>query len=325
MRCLITGANGFLGAHLARALCARGDTVRCMVREGSDASALAGVAVERVVSDVTRPDTLADAVKNVEVVFHLAGIRRATQRAAFIEANAEGTRHVAEAMVKAGARRLVNCGSLAASGPSTARRPRVEDDPFSPEEPYGESKALGEQIAFSFSDRLEVTSIRPARILGPLDHENLSFFKIANRGFILKIGGGPRPLSMVDVDDVVAQLLLQADLPQAVGQAFFSSSDETITLEGVMELAAAALEVKNPRHLYLPAAALAMLGAGADVVSRLTATKLPLNRKLARQLLVPGWTCSIEKAKRLLGYQPRRTISESIARSAKSYVEAEWL
>jgi nucleoside-diphosphate-sugar epimerase len=295
-----------------------------MVREGSDASALSRLPVERVVGDVTKPHTLGDALGGIEVVFHLAGIRRAAEARAFLEANAEGTRHVAEAMVKAKARRLVFCGSLAASGPSSATRPRLESDPFCPEEPYGESKARGEQIAFSFNDRLEVTSLRPSRILGPLDHENLTFFKLAKRGVILKLGGPLRPVSFVDVDDVVDQALLQADRREAVGEAFFASSGETLSLEGVMELAANALGVRA-KTLYLPPGALSLLGAGADVISRITATKLPLNRKLVRQMLAPGWTCSIEKAQRLLGHRPKRAISESITRSAKSYVEAGWL
>ncbi|MBL8954040.1 MAG: NAD-dependent epimerase/dehydratase family protein [Myxococcaceae bacterium] len=324
MRCLITGANGFLGSHLAKALAARGDFVRCLVREGSNASSLANLPVERAAGDVTKPETLTDALRDIETVFHLAGIRRAAGRQAFIDANAEGTRHVADAMVRAKARRLVFCGSLAASGPSTAQRPRIETDPWCPEEPYGESKALGEQIAFSYQGRLEVTSIRPSRILGPLDHENLTFFKLAKRGVILMIGGGPRPLSMVDVDDVVAQLLLQADRREAVGEAFFCSSDETISLEGVMQLAATAMNV-SARSVYLPPWALGALGESTDVITRLTGTKLPLNRKLARQLLAPGWTCSIGKAKAVLGYRPVKTIAESIERSAKSYLEAGWL
>lgn len=324
MRCLITGANGFLGAHLAAALSARNDFVRCMVREGSDASALAHLPVERAVGDVTKPESLHEAMANIDVVFHLAGIRRGAVREDFIAANAEGTRHVADAMVKANAKRLVFCGSLAASGPSSALRPRREDDPMCPYEWYGESKALGEQIAFGYSNRLQVTSIRPSRILGPLDHENLTFFKLAKRGIILKIGGGPRPLSMVDVDDVVAQLILQAEKPEAVGEAFFASSDETMSLEGVMEIAARALGV-SARSVYLPALALSAIGQTADVLTRLTGQKLPVNRKLARQLLAPGWTCSIEKAKAKLGYRPVRTIAESLERSAQSYLEAGWL
>src|SRR2546425_8038816 len=111
MRCLITGANGFLGTHLAQVLCARGDTVRCLVRDGSNSASLAKLPVERAVGDVTRPESLVEAMSGVEVVFHLAGIRRAAHRQAFIDANADGTRHVAEAMVKAKARRLVFCGS----------------------------------------------------------------------------------------------------------------------------------------------------------------------------------------------------------------------
>ncbi len=298
--------------------------MRCLLREGSNSSSLRELPVERAIGDVTQPHALDDAMAGIEVVFHLAGIRRAAGRDDFITVNAEGTRHVADAMVRARSRRLVFCGSLAASGPSTPTRPRVEDDPFRPEEPYGESKALGEQIAFSYKDRLEVTSIRPSRVMGPLDHENLTFFRLVNRGIMLKIGGGPRPLSMVDVDDVVDQLLLQGDRPEAVGQAFFASSDETTTLEQLQEFVAGYLG-KKPRTIYLPAFVLRGLGVSADAVTNFTGRRLPLNRKLARQLLAPAWTCSIEKAKSLLGFRPKRTVAESIARSAKSYVDAGWL
>lgn len=321
---MITGANGFLGGWLARALVARGDDVRCLVRAGSDASALDGVACRVVPGDVTDAASLRPATEGVHTVFHLAGIRRATGRDDFMRVNADGTRNVAEAMVAAGAKRLVFCGSLAASGPSVGGRPRVESDPFAPEEWYGESKAEGERIAFSYGDRLEVTCIRPARILGPGDHENLPFFKIVKKGFVLRIGGPERRLSFVDVDDVVAQLLLQADKPEAVGEAFFCAADETASVEGLMHLVADALGART-RTLVVPEVVLRALGSAADVISDATGRKLPLNRKLARQLLAPGWTCSIDKAKRVLGYRPTRSFAESLRRSAESYVAAGWL
>jgi len=321
---LITGANGFVGAWLAKALLARGDTVRALVRPGSDASALQGIPATVVPGDVTQPATLVPALEGVSTVFHLAGIRRATAREAFMTVNAEGTRLVCEAMVASGARRLVLCGSLAASGASSEGRPRVEDDPFAPEEFYGESKAEAERIAFSYAGKLEVTSCRPARILGPLDHENLPFFKLVKRGLVLKILGPERRLSMVDVDDVVAQLLLQADLPQAVGQAFFCASEETTTVENMMRTIAGSLGIPV-RTVPIPPALLRALAAAAEVVSNTTGKKLPLNRKLARQLLAPGWECSIEKAKRVLGYAPKRLLKESLERSAQSYLELGWL
>ena len=81
----------------------------------------------------------------------------------------------------------------------------------------------------------------------------------------------------------------------------------------------------HPRTLYVPQFLLTALGSAADFISNVSGKKLPLNRKLARQLLAPGWTCRIDKARRLLGYVPRRTIAESLRRSAESYVSLGWL
>jgi nucleoside-diphosphate-sugar epimerase len=321
---LITSANGFLGAWLAKALVARGDEVRCLVRAGSDASALAGVAAKIVEGDVTQPATLPTALEGVDTVFHLAGIRRGATRAEFIKVNAEGTRNVCDAMVAAGSRRLVFVGSLAATGPSVGGRPRVEEDSFAPQEWYGESKVEAEQIAFSYSGKLEVTCCRPARIIGPGDHENLTFFKLVKKGIVLKLGGPERKLSFVDVEDVVDQLLLQADRPEAVGEAFFSASDETESVEELMRIVGQVLGL-HPRTIYVPELVLSALGGAADLISNVSGRKLPLNRKLARQLLAPGWTCRIDKARRLLGYSPRRTIAESLKRSAESYLALGWL
>ncbi len=142
-------------------------------------------------------------------------------------------------MVAAGAKRLVLCGSLSAMGPSQPGRPHVESDPFAPAEWYGESKAKAEQIAFSYNGRLEVAVARPPRILGPADRENLVFFKLVMRGWRLAIGGGPRPLSMVDVDDVVDGMLLLAERPEAVGEAFFLTANETTTIEELQDRVAA--------------------------------------------------------------------------------------
>lgn len=323
MKALITGANGFLGSHLARRMAARGDEVRCLVREGSDRSALDGASVQIVSGDVVDKQTLRDAVRGVDVVFHLAGIRRAPTRDLFFAVNAEGTRNVCEAMVEAGARRLVLAGSLAASGPSKPDRPRREEDPFAPSEWYGESKAEAERLAFTYAGRLEVTSVRPVRIIGPGDRENLPFFKIVKKGVRLHILGPPRPISFVDVDDVVDLTLLVAERPEAVGHAFFSSG-EALSLLEMQDVLAEILGVR-PRTIPLPPLVLKGLASAADVVSRATGKHLPLNRKLARQLLAPGWTCSSEKAERVLGFRSRRSIRDSIQRSADWYRAQGWL
>jgi dihydroflavonol-4-reductase len=250
---LVTGANGFLGAWLCRRLAARGDTLRALVRETNPAS-LSGLSAQQIRGDVTEPASLEGAFRGVDVVYHLAGIRRAPAKEAFFRVNAEGTRAVCEAMVRQGARRLVLCSSLAASGPSTPDHALRESDPFHPAEWYGESKVQAEQIAFSFADWLEVTACRPARIVGPGDKENLFFFKIVQAGFRLVIGGPPRPMSFVDVEDVVDLLLLLGQRPEAVGQAFFSTG-EVLTVPQLLDMVAQVLQVRT-RTLYVPAPAL---------------------------------------------------------------------
>ncbi|MBI3181284.1 MAG: NAD-dependent epimerase/dehydratase family protein [Myxococcales bacterium] len=326
MRAFVTGANGFLGSHLTRRLLERGHFVRCLIRPGGDAAPLSGLAVELVHADVTDGAALRPAVAGIEVVFHLAGIRRTPTRDTFFRVNALGTRNVCEAMATAGEgkKRLVLCSSLAASGPSSPSRPKREDDPFAPEEWYGESKAEAERIAFSYADRLEVAVARPARIIGPGDRENAVFFRMVNKGLRLKIGGGERPLSTIDVSDAVELLLLLAEKPEAVGQAFFAASTETTTLEHLQDAIANALGV-SPRTLFLPAPLLKGLGAAADVASKVSGRHLPLNRKLARQLLAPAWTCSMDKALRLLGYRPATPLADSIRRSADWYRHQGWL
>ncbi len=319
----VTGAAGFLGVHLVRTLRARGDRVRCLVRRANDAGALADAGAEVLEGDVTKPDTLPRAVDGADVVFHLAGVRRAPVRSTFMHVNAEGTRRVCEAMVAGGAKRLVFAGSLAATGPSLPGQPKREEDPFEPREWYGESKAEGERIAFSFGDRLEVTSVRPVRIIGPGDRENLPFFRIVAKGLKLDVTGPRRPISFVDVDDVVAHCLLLAERKEAVGEAFFSVGEE-LSLAEMQDVLAEVLGV-SVRRIPVPPPLLRALATAADGVSTVTGKKLPLNRKLARQLLAPAWSCSPEKSARLLGFRAKKSIRASIAESARWYRDQGWL
>jgi nucleoside-diphosphate-sugar epimerase len=325
MNTLVTGANGFVGTWLVRALTARGHRVACLLRPKSDVSGLVGLPYERIEGDVTDGDSLARAVAGREVVFHLAGIRRGASREDFLSVNAEGTRRLCEALVASGGRpRLVLCSSLAAAGPSTPERPKVEEDPLLPVEWYGESKAEAERVALAWGERLAVTVARPPRILGPGDRENLTFFRLVARGVRLEVGGGPRPLTLVDVEDVVALLLQQAERPEAVGQCFFLGHPQALTLEQIEEVVAEELGVR-PRAVRLSPALLKTLATAADGVARLTGRRLPLGRKLADQLLAPAWTCSGAKAERLLGLRPAWSPVDSIRRSARWYREQGWL
>ena len=324
MRALVTGAGGFLGRALVRRLAAEGHEVRALVRPGADAPGLAGPGVEVVAGDVTDPASLPRAVAGAELVFHLAGVRRAPLPSEFRRVNVEGTRAVIAAC-RAHApelRRLVLAGSIAAAGPS--RTGRREEEPLEPAEAYGASKAEAERLVLAEAGRLPVAVGRPPRIMGAGDRENLLFFRIAARGIVLGISGPPRPLSFVDVDDCAEGFLRLAVRPEAEGQAFFLAHPEPSTLEGLQHEAARALGVRA-RTVRLPAGLLRAAGSAADVASRLLGRRLPLNRKLAEQVVAPGWTCDVSKARRLLGFEARTPLATSLARAAAGYRERGWI
>lgn len=319
---LVTGAAGFLGTALVRALGARGDAVRALVRRPSDE--LTALGAEVVVGDATDPAAVLAAVRGQDVVFHLAGIRRSTDAAEFLRVNAEGTRTVLEACL-AGAPRLsrfVLAGSRAAVAPSA--EPVDEAAPFAPVEPYGASKAEAERIAFSYAHRLPVTVARPPRIMGPGDRENLLFFEIARRGLAIGFGDPPRLLSWVDVDDCARGLLLLAERPEAVGEAFYLASAESTSAQGLMIEAGKALGCRT-RRITVPPGLLRALARGADAITDLTGRRLPLNRKLATQVLAPGWRCDPAKARARLGFEATTALSDSVGRAARWYVDHGWL
>jgi 2-alkyl-3-oxoalkanoate reductase len=320
MRALVTGAAGFLGVALARALRDRGDSVRALVRRPSDA--LAALGAEVAVGDATDAGAMLAAVTGCDVVFHLAGVRRATDAAEFMRVNAESTRVALEAcrVAAPGLSRFVLAGSLAATGPS--REPLREDAPHAPVEAYGRSKAEAERIALSFADRVPVAIARPPRIMGPGDRENLLFFRIAAAGFALSFGD--RPLSWIDVDDCARGFLLLAEHPAARGEVFFLASDERTTAAGLMATAATALGVRA-RRVPVPAWALRGAARAADAATRLTGRRLPLNRKLAAQVLAPGWVCDPAKARTRLGFSAETPLRESVARAARWYRARGWL
>ena len=323
MKALVTGAGGFLGRALVRLLVEQGHGVRALVRERGPA-ALRGLDVEEVRGDVVEAASLDPAVAGCDVVFHLAGVRRASRREQFLSVNAGGTRNLVDACLKLPTppSRFVLAGSLTASGPSAVGR--REEDPLHPVEWYGESKAEAERIAFAHPGRLPASVARPPRITGPGDRENAFLFRLVAGRVLLGLSGPPRPLSFVDVDDCARGMLLLAERSEAVGEAFFFAHESRTDLEGLQREIARALGV-DPVRIPLSPRVLRLAAAAADAVGPLLGRRLPLNRKLAEQVLAPGWTCSTEKAERLLGFRARVGLADSVRRSAAWYREQGWI
>jgi nucleoside-diphosphate-sugar epimerase len=324
VRAFVTGAGGFLGQRLVRELVSRGHAVRALLRSDAAAGALRSCGAEIALGDALDPAALRRGVEGCELVYHLAGIRRATRREEFFRVNVDSTRLLLDACEATGAagRRFVLAGSLAASGPSAVGR--REDEPFAPREWYGESKAEAERVAFAAAGRIPVAVARPPRVMGPGDRENLLFFRIAEAGWLLRIGGGTRPLSWIDVDDCARGFALLGEHPSAVGEAFFLASPDRTSVVGLQRAIANALGA-TVREVPVPEALLRGAAAVADLATRLTGRRLPLNKKLARQILAPGWACDTTKAREVIGFDAPTPLADSLARAAAAYRAAGWL
>jgi nucleoside-diphosphate-sugar epimerase len=162
-------------------------------------------------------------------------------------------------------------------------------------------------------------------VLGPGDRENLAFMKIVNRGLLLELTGAPRPISFVDVDDVARGFMILGTHPAAAGETFFVTSEQTLTLTRLQEVAARSLDRKIRVRIPVAPPVLRSAAWAADHLSRATGRHLPLNHKLAEQLLAPGWWCSGEKARTRLGFSAKLGLEESVARSARWYRDHGWI
>src|SRR5690349_4385628 len=123
-RVLVTGATGFVGGHLVDALLERGDDVVCLTRSTANLTWLNRHPVEQIRGDLSDDRALRAAVEKVDVVYHVAGLIRALSEADFMEANAVGTRRLAEACAtQANPPVFVYVSSLAAAGATSNNNP----------------------------------------------------------------------------------------------------------------------------------------------------------------------------------------------------------
>jgi dihydroflavonol-4-reductase len=209
---LVTGANGFVGAAVVRALLAEGETVRALVRRGSNLRNLEGLAVELREGDVTVPETLRAASEGCRHVLHVAADYRlwAPDAERMQATNVQGSLNVLEAAAAAGAERVVYTSSVATLGIRTDREPANEDTPVGLEDmigPYKRSKFLAEQAVRRRAGELglPVVTVNPSTPIGPGDIKPTPTGRV-----ILDAAAGRMPafvdtgLNLVHVDDVAA-------------------------------------------------------------------------------------------------------------------------
>ncbi|NYZ76293.1 NAD-dependent epimerase/dehydratase family protein [Candidatus Micrarchaeota archaeon] len=316
---LVTGAGGRLGKHLLNLLLEKKARVRVLARAGAEVSFPRGVEV--FPGDITHPITLFDAVRGVDVVFHLAAlVDYVSSEKRLFDVNVEGTKNLLKVCAEAAPnlQRFVYCSSTSVMGKELAEIPANEKTECLPTDNYGFSKLMAEKAVLEYKKRFPIVIMRPAVIYGEgFDEGYFPVLKLIKHNRMRIIDSGNNVIPFVHAEDVVKALLLAAESKKAPGHIYIIAGAEQMTQKEVFEIAARELGVKPP-HQHIPHF-LAEFGIQLSYpLSFLGWRKTRVDlENLA--VLSSHRIFDISKAKRELGYSPSVRLGEGIKEMAEYY------
>ena len=320
---VLTGATGFVGAHVAEAFTAQGAEVRALVRSTSNTARLRELGVTLFEGALDDSTAIRAATEHADAVVHMAALTRARTTAEYDAVNDAGTRGLLQILAgnEQPPRRFVYLSSLAAVGPSGDVPVPVDAAPR-PLTAYGRSKLGGEVACSEYSRRFETVIVRAPAVYGPGDRELLRFFRLAALG-VLPVPAGPsRPLQLIHVQDLAAALARAATLP-GVGGVYHVADPAAYAWSDVVILVAEAVG-RRARRVPVPEAALRGAAAISEWSAGMIGRATIFNRDKARELLAPGWLCDVQGALRDLQVEPR-PLADGLKDTARWYREHGWL
>lgn len=321
MRVLVTGANGFVGSHVADCLAKHDVDLRLMLRRTSRLGFLEGLEYERVEGDVRDAVSLSRAVEGVDIVIHVAGLTSALTETEYHQVNATGTAALVSAAREAGVKRFVYISSLAALGPS--------DDATMPETPspitaYGRSKLAGEYPVLAERETMSVAVVRPPVVYGERDHALIPFYRLGKLGFIPVYGDGSRLLTWIHAHDA-ADAIVTTALADGPSGAVYSISDGGLyTWRNLVETYGRAIG-KKVRVLPTPPLLFSIGAHAVGVAQTLLRRPLPLSPEEVVQMRAKAWICDHASITRDLGWKPSIQLEQGFAQSWRWYREQGWL
>jgi len=325
-KALVTGANGFVGSHLVEHLLSRGYEVICLARKTSDLTFLAGLKLEFRYGDITDINSIKEALKGVDSVFHLAGLTRARTKEEYFRVNALGTKNLISACsgINPRIKRFIYVSSQAASGPCRDFQALNENAECRPVTDYGKSKLEGEKEVLSFMDKIPITIIRPPAVYGPRDKDILFFFKMVNKGIIPLFGFRESYLSLVYVKDLAHGIILSAENKNGVGKTYFMADEKFYSWSEAGETVKKVLGVKAFK-LRIPKFLLFTFATFSEMIAKLKAESALVNLQKAREISSRYWLCDISKAKDELGFSTEYDLERGAEETVKWYKEKGWL
>lgn len=322
MKAFITGASGFIGAHLARELLRQNWQVS-ILRHTRDMPDLGKCEVFQ--GDIRDFNSLKDMVQGTDVLFHLAAALGATliNRREFFQINAQGTQNVLKAATEAGVGRVVHFSSGGVLGSVKENKAVGEEHPTHPIDIYDMTKLEGERAALSFARRgLDVVVVRPGWAYGPGDSRTFKLIKaVAKKRFIL-VTKGNTLLTPVYIHDLIEGVLLCAKKARG-GEIFHLAGPEVLSVKDVVNIIGETVGVQIPRF-SLPLFPVKVAAWSMEKAFSLFKREAPLSLGKLGFFIHPK-PLSIQKAKKELDYSPGTDLQRGMQTTISWYRDHGWL
>lgn len=323
----VTGATGFIGSHLVDELLKKGYKIKCLVRKTSNLRWLVGKPVEYFYGGLFDNEVLAEAVKDADYVYHIAGVTFAKTKKEYFKGNSEATKNFIEVCYKAnpGLKRFLFVSSQTAVGPSPDKdHPVDENTEYHPITTYGRSKMEAEKAVIEYFDKMKCTIIRAPAVYGPRDYAILEYFKAMSMGLQALIGFQEKLVSLIHGLDLVDGIILAAEAEAAVSQIYFITSERFYSWKEVGKLTTRLMGKKTIR-IKIPHFAVYTVGAFAQFFSMFQKKPAILNLEKCRDLTRQYWTCSPEKAQRELGFKENLGLEKGFIQTIEWYRKQGWI
>ncbi|AFY58261.1 nucleoside-diphosphate-sugar epimerase [Rivularia sp. PCC 7116] len=306
MKALVTGANGFTGSHLVKALVQRGDSVVGLVRKSSDLSRLEDTEIQLVTGDITDRKALREAMQGVDTVFHTAAfVELGLVDAEKMErVNVEGTQAVLEIAKEMEISKMVYCSTIGIYGDTQGE---VIDETFERTQEdfssaYDSTKYEAQQLVDNYAViGLPVVSVMPSGIYGPDDPHFGPVFKLFLQGKLKLWVGGDRITGIVHVDDLVNAMILAAEKGER-GEHFIISAGE-LPLREMFEIISEQTGVSTPAEVPQPIARL--VGNVLDPIGKVLSWNPPIGKERIHYIYDRCVRVDASKAREKLGWEPR--------------------
>ena len=325
---LVTGGTGFVGTYLVERLANMKESVCVLARNLETAEHLKNIPnIEIIQGDIRNFGDVQKAMMGIHTVYHLAASFRSETISDYDlkQINVTGTENMLKAAAEANVARFIHVSTVGVHGVPD-QQPGDETFPYRADNRVAISKTEGEKVAFHYIEagKLSVTIIRTGPgVYGPGDMRYLKLFKgIKKRRFIV-FGSGEINYQIIFVEDLVDGLILAASEEKAIGETFIMTGDRAITLNQLVEKVAIVLGVKPPK-IRFPVMPIYYAGYLCEIICKPFGINPPLYRRRV-DFFRNSRSFSIAKAKQMLGFQPKVSYEEGLARTAEWYKKMGYL